>query len=119
MGINGPVEISDLDYALHFDDPVPEEPDIPAAGEWPYSFFWKLNSRRRPGFEGISPIAYSEIRNWSELTRTFISPEDVELIICVDDAYLSALAEGRERKRRIEEARSKARESARKLMGNR
>ena len=30
MGINGPVEISDLDYALHFDDPVPEEPDIPA-----------------------------------------------------------------------------------------
>lgn len=108
QGKDGPVEITDYEYAQHFGDPLPEDPEIPEAGIQAWLYFWKLNRRRQPAFDGVAPLTYEEIRSWSELTRTFITPEEVEYIITIDDAFLSGVSEGRERHRRRKESREKA-----------
>lgn len=108
QGKDGPEEITDYQYLEHFGDPLPEEPEIPTEGVPAWHYFWKLHRRRQPAFEGVAPLSYTDIRNWSEMTRTVISPEEVEYITTIDDAFLQAVSEGRERMRQRKEAREKA-----------
>ena len=114
QGKDGPVQITDYEYKQHFGDPLPEEPEIPEAGFLAWHYFWKLHKRRKPAFDGVSPLSYTEIRSWSEMTRTIITPEEVEFITTIDDAFVEGISEGRERQRRRREAREKAEQRLRK-----
>lgn len=107
-GQEGPVEITDYEYKQFFGDPLPEEPEIPEAGALAWHYFWILHRRRQPAFDGLAPLSYGDIRNWSEMTRTVITPEEVEYITTIDDAFLLGVSEGRERKRKRQESRQKA-----------
>ena len=65
-----------------------------AAHVWPW--FWQLSQRRTSGFDSANPLTWGEIAAWQQLTRTLILPEEIELILMMDSAWLEAVAEHRE-----------------------
>ena len=105
-GPQGPVEITDFEYYEHFGDPLPEEPELCEYGQRVLGYFQTVHRRRQSGM-GLSPLSYTEIRNWWEMTRSPISANDVELITRADDAYMEAMAEGHELRRKREERKRK------------
>jgi hypothetical protein len=110
-GPDGPVQITDYQYKehfLHMGEELPQEPEIPPYGVKWWDVFWKLHARRRPGFEFPAPLSYGDIQTFSLLTQTRITPDDVDILTRMDDAYLSAVADGIERKRTREERANKA-----------
>ena len=106
-GPDGPIDITDYEYKENFGDELPEEPEFHDEGFTPWTYFWRLHGRRGPGFGGPAAITYTEIRNWSELTRTFISPRDVELITLMDEAYMRAWSEGEAMRKKREDRKRK------------
>lgn len=80
-------------YNLRFGQPPGPEAEIPLAGAWAHDLFWSLNSRRQRSDTGPQPLTHAEIEAWSRLNKTKLSPQDVALLIAMDDAYLSAVAE--------------------------
>ena len=111
-GPDGEEPITDMQYmewAYAIDpkaNPPPEEPEIPDYGERLWFAFWKLNSRRGPGFESPAALSYTEMQSWATLTRQRLSPDDVEVLTQMDDAYLRAVHEGQQRRREREERRN-------------
>lgn len=68
-----------------FDELSPEyEPPDAARHVW--EWFWDLSSRRKTGPEAIT---YAEIGEWQRLTAAHVRPEEVEMLIKMDDAFLS------------------------------
>lgn len=103
VGKNGPVEVTRAEYNEAFGAEVPEDPFIPLEHVW--TWFWLLNGRRQSGFDSPNPISYDQIYYWSLLTRTVITPSEIELLVEMDDAFLSQVAE--ERKGRVERDKEK------------
>lgn len=62
-------------------------PNVPAAGEHIWDWFWSLHGGRRAGF-GPEPLAYSEIAAWCALTGARPMPDEVRIIKAMDAAYL-------------------------------
>ena len=72
---------------------IPDEPDIPHAGEHLWAWFWELaGGRASDGFCPL-PIPWFEIEAWARLTSTDLSPSDVLTLRRMDAAYLNAYAE--------------------------
>jgi hypothetical protein len=65
-----------------------------AAHVW--GWFWQLSQRRTAGFDSPNPISWTEIQAWRELTRAMILPEEIDLILMMDSAWLEAVAQHRE-----------------------
>jgi len=82
------------------------EPEIPEGFDHLWSFWWQLNSRRQPGFESVTPISWTEICSWAVLTGTQIMPEEVALLVRMDDEFLSVVAEERKAQREREKDQS-------------
>ena len=61
-----------------------------------WGWFWELSQRRTAGFDSPNPLAWTEIQAWQTLTRTLILPEEIQLILMMDSAWLEAVAEHRE-----------------------
>lgn len=70
-----------------------DDPDVPNAWAYALEYFKHLSRQRQSGGFGLSPLSFTEIKSWSELTATILSPFDVELICAMDRAYLGAMAE--------------------------
>ena len=47
----------------------------------------------------MSPLSYSEIYHWSALTRTQITPDEINMLMQLDDAYLAAVNTERKEQR--------------------
>lgn len=69
------------------------EPETPAALEHVWAWFWELSQARTQSANGPNPISYSEIKNWSELTRTEIRPIEIEVIRRLDSTYMGFVGE--------------------------
>lgn len=69
---------------------------MPEDGENLWSVFWQLNRRRQQGFNGPQPISLTEIALWLRMTGEILLREELSIILDMDDAYLSSLAEVRE-----------------------
>ena len=67
-----------------------EGPDFPYELAHIWSAFLYLCSGRSSGFNGPEGLSFSEIKAWSELTATPVSPSDVEIIKKLDSVYLRA-----------------------------
>lgn len=78
--------------------------DVPPEGEHLWEWFWQVSRRRRTGPEAIS---YTEVGEWQRLTDTAVLPEELDLLMLMDDAFL---AEVRKEQREAEE---RARENMR------
>ena len=65
-----------------------EGPEFPYEMSSLWSAFLSLNSGRTAGFNGPQGLSFTEIKAWSELTDTLLSPLDVETIKKLDQVYL-------------------------------
>lgn len=77
--------------------------DVPEVGDHVWDWFWELSGRRKPGPE---PISYAEIGEWQRLTGTQVLPEEVRMLIAMDDAYLGEF--GKERQAYYERMKDKS-----------
>jgi len=100
-GKGGQVDATRVEYNAAFGVESPDPPPIPDAVTHVWEWWWKLNARRVPGFDSMSPLTYSEIYHWSVLTRTKIATQEINMLIMMDDAYLQAVnAERKEQRER-------------------
>lgn len=95
----GPVEVTRAEFNEAFGVEVPDQPAIPDVAMHVWLWWQHLNSRRSPGFDGLSPISYSDIYHWSALTRTQITPDEIAMLIAIDDAYIRAVNTERKEQR--------------------
>lgn len=93
---DGQAEVTRAEYNAAFGVESPDEPEIPDVVMHVWEWWWRLNARRSPGFDAMAPLTYFEIYHWSALTRTQITPDEIGMLIQMDDAYLVAV--GTERK---------------------
>lgn len=96
------------EYNVRFSQHPGPEVDPPDAALHVWNWFWRLNSRRAYGEAGPLPLTYTEVQSWSRLTRSEVRPDEVEMIIAMDDAYLSETAEESEAMRERSESRARA-----------
>lgn len=78
------------------------------AGEHVWAWFWELNTRRQPGFDTISPMTFTEIKNWIELTGKNVEPIEIQWLIEMDNAWLNQIAQERKDKQDREDAKRKS-----------
>lgn len=76
-----------------------EEPIIPDDGDYLWDAFWSLSRRRQQGFNGPQPLSFSEVGYWLALKREQLSPPEVDILIAMDDAFLSSIEQEREDQR--------------------
>lgn len=71
-----------------------QSPDLeaPFAGELILEWFWHLSAFRGEGVSGPAPIRHADIRDWSVLSHTPLRPEEVTILLQLDQAYRSALS---------------------------
>jgi len=107
IGKDGQIEATRAEYneAFGAEEKTPEAPDIPDAAMHVWEWFWRLNARRPPGFDSMAPLTYSEIYHWSALTRTQITPDEINMIVQMDDAYLQAISAERKEQRDRDKAK--------------
>ena len=67
-----------------------EGPEFPYQLSHLWSAFLSLSSGRSSGFNGPQGLSFSEIKAWSELTATPVTPADVDVIKKLDTVYLRA-----------------------------
>ncbi len=73
---------------------VPKELDTPLPPDrvmYLWLWFQQLSRRRGSGF-GPSPLTFSEVAAWAMLTGYIVSPAEVEVLMLLDDLYLTAEA---------------------------
>lgn len=67
-----------------------EGPEFPHELSHLWFAFLSLHSGRTSGFSGPQGLSFSEIKAWSELTATPVTPADVDVIKKLDTVYLRA-----------------------------
>ena len=70
-----------------------EEPYVPESAMYLIPWFLRLSSCRRSGFSGAEPITDLDIMAWQMNTGQRIKPEEIEVLISMDQSYRSAIAE--------------------------
>ena len=88
VGRNERETVSRREYYESIGWPVPPEPEVPRNVEHVWFWFHEITRRRAPGFDGASPLTFTEVESWSRLTGTEIRPWEVELLFTIDDAFL-------------------------------
>ncbi len=75
---------------------TPEElegPDFPEVLGNVWSAFVALSNSRNPSFSGVAPITYEQIKAYCEVTHTPLSPQEIDAIKRLDNAYQKAMNE--------------------------
>jgi len=65
-------------------------PDVPYGFMYIWDWFTELNNGRQNSGFGPMPISYLEIHSWSELTKSYINPWEIEVIKEMDSAYIAS-----------------------------
>ena len=101
----------DSGYSLaeKYPDHVPELPELDDHALFLMGVFSDLSSRRASGFSAPQPIPYAEIKARCELTGVPLRPDEVEAVVIMDQAHLSAIADAQERQRDAKEKGSGSR----------
>lgn len=97
----GPKAITRAEYNRAFGVAVPPKPEIDECIRYPWTMWARLNNRRPPS-EYITPLSFSEIDAFRRITNESLTPEEVQMIVAVDDAYVRAIAEERDAMRERE-----------------
>lgn len=63
-------------------------PPVPAALAYLWQAFTELSARRQVGF-AMSPIMWSEIRAFNELSGLKLNPWEVSIILQLDDLFMT------------------------------
>ncbi|WP_420465624.1 phage tail assembly chaperone [Panacagrimonas sp.] len=68
------------------DHVTPDPPEIPDVVWHVWEWFWTLCRRR---LQGPQPLTHSEVRAWRDNTLTPVTPEEIEMLFAMDDAWLT------------------------------
>jgi len=68
----------------------PPSPDLPLLLEYIWANFGELTARRGAGMAGPNPLTYQEVQAWARLTQRHPSPDEVRLLMRLDDRMLAA-----------------------------
>ena len=72
---------------FEFTSPELQVPDgIAHVWDW----FWQLSGRRHSGPEALT---FADVGEWSRLLRIEVLPEEVQMLMAMDDQYLRAVRE--------------------------
>lgn len=79
---------------------------VPDRGEHIWDWFWQLSARRRSGPEALT---FADVGEWCRLLLVDPLPQEVEMLMAMDDTYLKAVREDQAaaQQRAIEEARNR------------
>lgn len=88
----GKQRVTREEYNEAFGVDSPDPPIFPDAVEHVWEWWWKLQKRRQSGFDSQNPITYTEIFHWAFLTRTQITPPEVEMLAQLDDAFIEQIS---------------------------
>jgi len=85
------------------------ELELPASASHVWGWFWELSSRRHSGPEALT---FADIGQWVSLLQIELLPEEVQMLVAMDDQYLRAVREDQTREqqqqaRRLAEAGTK------------
>ena len=58
-----------------------EVPELPESAAYIWHWFWEL--------KGSQPLTYTEIKNWSELTATPLTPFEVQALVELDRRFIA------------------------------
>lgn len=64
--------------------------DIPGQVLHVWEWFWQLSGRRHSGPEALT---FADVGEWSRLLRIDLLPEEVQMLMAMDDQYLRAVRE--------------------------
>ena len=67
--------------------------EIPLHGSHIWDWFWTLSNARGSSGFGASPLCFTEIRAWIEVTGVSVHPWEIDAIRAMDGAYMQAQAE--------------------------
>ncbi len=87
-----------------FDEKSPDV-EVPPEGAHVWGWFWTLSDRRRSGPEALT---FADVGEWSRLLQIDLLPQEVEMLMAMDDRYLRAVREDQDA------ARARALESQKK-----
>lgn len=74
---------------------VPDDPELEQGSEYILQWFWELNAKRQPGFSGLCPLTFADIRAWQQLTGKITRPDEIEALMLMDSAYTNAIHDKR------------------------
>lgn len=73
--------------------PEPKAPALPPEAVHLWDTFLELTRRRHGNGFAPLPITHQDIRAWSELKQWPLAPWEIDAILALDDAFLSAQAD--------------------------
>jgi len=72
-----------------FGESTPEV-QIPEGAEHVWEWFWELSARRRSGPEAMT---FADVGEWQRLMCLDLLPQEVGMLMAMDDQYLAAVRE--------------------------
>jgi len=66
------------------------ELQVPDAITHVWEWFWQLSGRRHSGPEALT---FADVGEWSRLLQIDLLPEEVQMLLAMDDQYLRAVRE--------------------------
>jgi hypothetical protein len=75
------------------DEEVREEP--PEALRYLWTWYGELAARRTNSGMGANPLSFTEVAAWAALTRRDVRPNEVALLLRLDDLQLTVLREAK------------------------
>lgn len=69
--------------------------DCPEVREYVWDWFVELATRRTGGAVGPNPLSHGELLAWATLTERDLTPEEVRLLMRLDDVALATLREAK------------------------
>lgn len=70
---------------------VPPEPEVPDCVAHVVGWFFDLSARRGAGFAGPMAITFQDIAAWRELMDERPTPQEVQMLLAMDTAFMAAL----------------------------
>jgi len=64
--------------------------EVPMEGAHVWDWFWALSGRRRSGPEALT---FADVGEWQRLVMVDLLPQEVEMLMAMDDQYLRAVRE--------------------------
>ena len=101
------------EYHARFGQPVEPDPELPTVVSHVMEWFCELSAKRQSGVGGPSTLSFSDIKAWMELTGTDVDPREMNMILAMDSAWLSAMADEARQDRLRHEGMAQARRGLR------
>lgn len=74
-----------------------ENPDLPPAAEYLWTWFFRISKGRASYGYGAAPLTWGDLDAWMRITGVNLSPAEADILLSMDNAYISAMAKKNEK----------------------